>query len=260
MSSTSAPPAKKIKKQPEITVSPLFPSTSEVDVFVRTRYLAPNVTLCGTNKIFLQAASSVFRDAFQVGHPAETHDSIPIIDVDEHPVDLELFLLHLHPGKLTRPNGDLYQPHTLVCSSRIHHVARVTEKYNAPLVLHSLLSTYLPMFYGPHRDHATDAINALGLALVYNTRFHVRAALCSFERQKPDAFCNDHDDDEDIEEGDPVRRAREFNVWHMDRDILDRISTFHVAEFSRVAGKIGSRYAWSDAARDFRVCTVQLLT
>lgn len=256
MSSTSAPPAKKTKiKSSKIEsskkVSDLFPLSSEVDIFVRSRAVAHKVTLFGTNKVFLQATSPVFRDVLQVGHPAETHESIPIIDVDDHPLDLELFLVHVHPGKLILPNGDLRD--LAVRPGDLLDVARITEKYDAPLVLHSLLSTYLPIFYGPNRELPTDGINAFGLALVYNSSFHVRAALRSFAMQKPDMLCNDSDDDNDRDEGRPVRRARQFNLSHMDRDILEKLSLDHIVEFSRVAGKIGSKYTWADAARDFRV-------
>ena len=247
--------AKKRKTQPKISVSDLFPLTPEVDIIVRSRSAA-YVELFGTSKIFLQAASSVFRDTLLIGSPTETHESIPIIDIGESRMDVAIFLFHLHPGKLTPSNAECAQAGR-VGTSRLERLAKMAIKYDAPLVLHSLLGTYLPVLYEPGRGYRTDPINAFGLALVFNAFVHARAALRSLDACKlePDESSDEEDVEESNEKQLSVPQAREFNLSHMDRDILGQLSVHHIAEFSRVAGKIGPDFTWVDAAKDFKVRT-----
>ena len=260
MSSADSPSvAKKPEKQPNVTIHKTFPLGPEVDIFVRVKIHSGLFYLFGTRKVLLQAASSVFQDMLAIAEPRMTYKSIPIVDIVEDYYTVELLLVHLHPGKLTLSSTNLPSGRE-VGSSALHDAARMAEKYDAPLVLHSLLNTHLPVLYGPERIFPTDCVDAFGLAVVFGATFHVRAALRSFETYKPDRTC-DEDDDEDDDENDrkdegvnnDVRRAKEFNLSHMDHDILARLSVHQIAEFSRVAGRIGPGYSWVRAAREFKV-------
>lgn len=263
MSAADAPPAKKSKKETRITVSALFPHTPDVDIFVRTKetgWRDVRVELFGTTKVFLQAASTVFRDALAIASAGETHESIPIIDIEEDARYLELFLLHVHPGKLILSNGDLRPTTASLSTFSVLNVVLMAEKYDAPLVLNSVLNTYLPILYDPYRHlepkstgDADYAINAFGLAIAYRKLIHVRPALRSLETYKPDERCNDADDDFDAEERKPLRRAREFNLWHIYPGIRNKMPSRDIVEFCRVAGKIGPDYTWEDAAEAFTV-------
>lgn len=130
MSSADAPAAKKAKKTSQIIVSELFPLTPEVDVFVRTRFAGFRLTkvkLFGTTKLYLQAASTVFRDTLAIATPGETHQSIPIIDIEEDSVVAELFLLHVHPGKLVLQNGSPRPLTPYVSPFAVHGAAQSSD-------------------------------------------------------------------------------------------------------------------------------------
>lgn len=283
------------------TIDRSFSLIPDIDIYVRTvtsrGSLKPLATLFGASKLFLQAASSVLKNDPKCGAGNETHESIPIIDMDGYPHLVRIFLLFLLPSHPeNRTDRDWKVPTVLEQPHDIHAVARLAEKYDAPLVLKSLLNTYLPVFYaGDHDEEYKSArretwpFDAFGLALVYGFKFHARAALKSFESNKmhePDLPASpsrkrklvaDSDEDDSVSDGgetailsddhpaedrDKEHLARDFDFSHMNKDILARISMAHVAEFCRVAGlmRYWKGYTWRQAAKDFRVSTAVSLT
>lgn len=135
----------------------------------------------------------------------------------------------------------------------------MAEKYDAPLVLECLLVSCLPHMYEPDKplnDHSrasvSRAINAFGIAIAFRKPVHTRAALRSLDKYKPDQSCDDLDDESNEDNERPVIRAKEFNLSHLYDAILTKMPTRDIAEFCRVAGKIGPTYSWAQAARDFK--------
>ena len=282
----------------ETTVDRSFGCLPDIDVYVRTvtgeGSSKPFATLFGTTKLFLQAASSVFRKDPNFAVGGDTHESIPIIDIEEQSYHVQLFLLFLLPSHPDiRTERDWKLPAMFEQPADIHAVARLAKKYDAPLVLKSLLNKYLPGFYAGDHDgeyrHETAPFDAFGLALVYGSESHARAALRSFEFNKmhePDLSASpsrkrklpaDSDDDDSVSNGGETATlsddypaedrnkehlARDFDLSHMNKDILARISMAHVAEFCRVAGLVRywKGYTWTQAAKDFMVSAAVSLT
>lgn len=215
-----------------------------------------------TQRIFLQAASSAFRETFARDTPNETHDELAIFDLPEQGDAVALFLGYVHPGKLSNSEGI---PFNLVFDADvIHEVARMGERYGAPLVISQVLNEHLPKLYGLDLS-GMNALNALGLALVYNYESHVIQALRSFDKtivrdegtsvrsretQRPGETLEELEQREGHTED-----SRDFNLSDMDPDILARLSIHHISEFCRVAGQVASRagYTWRKASEAFVV-------
>ena len=246
------------RARPPAVVNPGFVRSPESDVWIRDG----SRTLYATQRIFLQAASSVFRDTFAKETPQETHDELAIFDLPEQGDAVALFLGYVHPGKLSNSDG---VPFNLVFDAQvIHEVARMAEKYAAPLVISQVLNEHLQKLYGLDLD-GMSALNALGLALIYKYEAHVTSALRSFDKtivrdvgtsvrsretQRPGETLEELEQREGHTED-----SRDFNLSDMDPDILERLSIHHISEFCRVAGQVASRpgYTWRKASESFVV-------
>ena len=90
------------------------------------------------HKLVLSLASSVFRDMFSVPQPSPTEPSqLPIVDVNDSPEALEIFLLIIYPARKPLIN-DVQTLASVLC---------LADKYDAKGVL-DVQRDYLPSTYG----------------------------------------------------------------------------------------------------------------
>ena len=85
------------------------------------------------HKLVLSLASPVFRDMFSIPQPPDTSSQTPIIDVDDPPETLELFLQIIYPIRNPPTNG----------AETLASLLRLADKYDAKVALDAH-KDYLP--------------------------------------------------------------------------------------------------------------------